>query len=254
MYNVKTNQTLCRLTQLYYLLGIWQRGDESACRKMARKSFYILYYLLFQIFLVSCAIVSESKNEAIFLAAVEILLSVVTIKLMYLLWKKDEIFAFLFDPSVTHSTADTDSFELVNQGIRQFMKFVHSYLLMMGISFVFYILSTLPMFTNGRKLPFFINFTLVGKYSEFIYWIAYAFVISEIFFGFTCTAINVVIWYVLFNYSIEYQVLGNQLKNLGMNKLTTTNIAPWRTINPLRRKTFHQDLTRLIRIHRNIFL
>lgn len=245
MYNVKTNQTFCRIIKIYYLLGIWQRGEESACRKIARKSFYMIYYCLFQIFLVSCALVSETANEAIFLAAVEILLSVVTIKLMYLLWKKDVIFAFLFDPSVMHATAaDTGSFELINRGLRKFMKFVHAYLLMLGIAFVFYILSTLPMFTTGRKLPFIINFTLIGKYSEIIYWVAYAFVISEIFFGFTCTLINVIIWYVLFNYSIEYQVLGHQLRNLGKH---------WIAIDASRRTKFHQDLIRLIRIHRNIF-
>lgn len=50
-----------------------------------------------------------------FLVEVEILLFVVTIKLLYLLWKKDEILAFMFYPIVSHSTADAD--ELVDKEI-----------------------------------------------------------------------------------------------------------------------------------------
>lgn len=250
MHSAKLNQILYRISGLFHLLGIWQREEESPVRRAGRKLLFMLYYILFQIFLVTCACVSESTNETIFLVAVEILLSVVTIKLMYLLWKKDEILAFLFDPIVSHSTADADSSEFIDKEMKMFLNFVYSYLLLLGTAFVFYIFSTLPMFSeSGRKLPFFISFTMVGQYSDIIYWMAYVFVISEILFGFSCTSINVVIWHILFNYSLEYHVLGNQLRNLGTNKMTKT----WKTTYPPGRTDFHQDLIRLIRRHGKIF-
>lgn len=188
-----------------------------------------------------------------FLISVEILLSVVTIKLMYLLWKKDLIFEFLFDPIIVHATADTETFDHVNKEITKFMKFIHSYMVMFPIAFIFYVFSTLPMFSDGRKLPFFIKYTFVGNYSEIIYWIAYVFVISEILFGFACSLTNAIIWYILFNYSIEYKVIGHQLRNLGIKKLWANDPEPWNVLHPSIRTTYNQDLIGLIRSHQNIF-
>lgn len=252
MLKVEANQTLCRIIKMFHLIGIWRKDEEKSASYttdvVVRKLLYVLYYILFQIFLVTCALLSDSSTEKIFLTSIEIILSVVTIKLGHLLWNKDKIQAFLFDPIVAHSTdsdADNAAFELVDKGIKKIMKFVHWYLLMMGITFVFYILSVMPMLSSNedeRKLPFFISFTLVGKYSEFIYWIAYAFVISEIFFGFTCSLINVIIWYILFNYSLEYQLLGNEFRSLGRNKMMTGM------------NVFYRDLVHAVRRQRNIFL
>lgn len=174
---------------------------------------------------------------------------------MYLFCKKDEICGFLLDPIVAHSSADEDAFEhIVSKETKRFMNFVHSYLCLLGICFVLYIISTLPMFSDGRKLPFFTSFTLVGKYSSILYVTAYAFVLSEILIGFTCTAVNVIIWFVMFNYGLEYRVLGHQFRNLNVNKvidrkLQGCNISPEATTV----KLFQQNCIGLFKFHQNVY-
>lgn len=51
MSTVKLNQTLFRMIRLFYLLGIWGKEERS----VARKLFYLFYYILFQVFLVTIA-------------------------------------------------------------------------------------------------------------------------------------------------------------------------------------------------------
>ncbi len=249
MYNVQLNQTLRRIIQTFYLAGIWRKNDESKFHRTGRKFCYMVYYFLFQIFLVTCAVLSDSATQTIFLIAVEILLSVVTIKLIYLLWKKAVICEFAFEPIIAHySTFDNDTFAAVNRKIKNFTNFAYAYSGMLGIAFLLYIFSTLPMFSNGKKLPFFISFTLVGKYSELLYWITYAFVMSEILVGYTCSAFNIIIWYIMFNYSVEYEVLGIQIRNLGMSKSTDFVRS-----QPSTATNYRRDLIRLIKTHQKIF-
>lgn len=248
MNKVELNQTLRRITKIFYLIGVWRTEQEPEFRSTGRKLFYMMYYILFQVFLVTCAILSESRNEAFFLGAVEVFLSVVTIKLMYLLWKKDDIYEFLFDSIVSQLFVNSDTSEIVND-LKNFLKFLDSYLLMLVVSFIFYIVSTLPMFTDGRKLPFFIKFSMVGRYSEIIYWTAYAFVICGIAFGFTCTLLSTLIWYIMFNYSLKYRLLGIGMKNLG--RVTTSNHLE--NVQPSRDQNFYRDMISLIKIHHNLF-
>lgn len=254
MNNVTMNQTIRRITKIFYFFGIWQSKEESTFRKTGRKFIYMSSYILFQIFLVSCATLSKSENELIFLIAVEIMISVITIKLYYLLWEQDNVLAFVNDPIVDHLTADPDILMKLNTKIENFMNFVHSYLTMIGMSFTFYIISSLPIWPTERKLPLLIPyFNFIGKYSEIIYWIEYVYVVSGLICGFTCTLMNVIIWYIMFNYSVEYQVLGKQLRNLGVNKINKTDSRWFNNPQIATRKLFHQNCVDLIKSHRNIF-
>lgn len=242
MENNEVQRMLRLILKALYFLRIWKKKEQPT-QRIDRKIFFMIYYLLFQIFLVTCSIQSPDANEAIFLASVEVLLSVVTVKLICLLWNKDDIYGLIFEPITTHSTHDVDA-ELANAEIKIFMKFIHSYIAMMFCSFISYVFGNLPMVTDDRKLPFFISYTLEGQYSEQIYWIAYVFLVSEIFLGFACTLINIMIWYAMFNYSLEYRALGNQMKNLGTNSV--------KRFQPPGRIEFHRDLVKLIKNHRNL--
>lgn len=136
---------------------------------MTRK---LLYYILFQIFLVTCAFLSDDDDEFVFLISLEIILTFVTIRLVYLLWKKQEILTFLYDPIVAHSTADNEMSVKINKKLKKCMTFLHAYLFFVGTTFVSYIVSCLPILSDDKMLPFFISFTLDVKFSDFLFWIA----------------------------------------------------------------------------------
>lgn len=254
MFKIESNKTLCGIIKIFYQLGIWQI-ENVTIRIKSKKLLHWFNYVLFQIFLVACAFLSDDREEFVFLFEIEIVVSVISIKLMYLLWKEKEILTFLYDPILAHPDADTEMSMKINKKLKMFMKFVYSYLLMAYVSFVFYIISSLPIFSTKKMLPLFINFNLNLKYSEVVYWILYFLIVSWILYSNVSTHITIIIGYVMLNYSIAYHVLASQLKRLGLNAMEKKLVDLRNNSNshPPTKTQFFQDLVRLIRAHQNIF-
>lgn len=253
MNKIEQNQTICRIFKLFYNLGIWQNEQESrkefAVCKIGRKLFYLIYFVQYQIFLVTYALLSDNSNASAFLTAIEIPTAVITIKLVYLLWKKEEILTFIYDPIVSHSSADGQDLEEIKKKVKIFTKFIQTYMVMLVSGTVVMFFSCLPIFSSGKMLPLFISFKLSSKYSEILYWLAYGYVTSFLLCVNLVNFSTVIFWYIMLNYSIEYQVLGNKLKNLGINKTEQLQ----ENCQSASRNLFHQDLIGLIRAQRNIF-
>lgn len=236
MDQLKRNPTFYQIVKLLYRIGMWRDGEESSIRKMARKLFFLLYFTMFLLFLALCAYLTDDSKEFIFLVQLVIIIAVITIKLVYLLWKKDEVLAYLYE-GCRELNNDNDK-------MKKFMKFVNAYIFMLAVAFVFYNTSCLPMFSQDKKLPFFIRFTLTGKYSEILYCLAYVFVGSGIFLCNVFNFITSFIWYTMLNFAIEYEELGNKLRNLCSKKVIT---------KPNREDVGLRDLIILIKAHRNLF-
>lgn len=251
MHKMEINQTFHRMVKLLHHLGVWQNVEESAFGKLGRKTIYLVYFNLFLIFMVSCAYIEDDKNESIFLWQIAIIVVVITIKLYYLLWKKDEILTFLYRRTECYAEFNED-----NKKMKIFMKFVNAYYFMLVVSALVYVATTLPMFSRERELPFFIRFKLTGEYSEIIYWIAYVFLMSNIFFCNVFNLITSIIWYVMLNYGIEYETLGSKFRKLGTNKkikMQTSKKPGSVHQNALRRSDQElKDLIDLIKTHRTL--
>lgn len=246
MQEININQTFNRIVKLLYTLGIWKNCEESASRERARKSFYVIYFLLLQMFLVGCACVANERNEIIFLWLMVVIVAVIGLKLVYLLWKENEILSFLYE-STTHRTDANDD----NQKMKVFLKFVNGYVFGLIVAAVFYNTSVLPIFSSEKRLPFFIRFSFEGNNSEIIYWISYVFVGTGIFYTNLCNLITSIIWYLMLNYAIEYEVLGNKLRNLGTHR-TIKAARPVKKIISNNENEFLQDFIGLIKAHRNL--
>lgn len=159
---------------------------------------------------------------------------------------------FLYDPVVAHCIpGHIESTKQANKKIKKFINFVTLYLLMVVVGVVFGIVSCLPLFSYEKKLPFFISFPFNFNYSEIVYWIAYTFIALG---GVCCVASNlitVIIWYIMLNYSVEYEVLENKLRNLGVNKTNkTTNVKLTKNSRKSLQNSFQKDLVTLIKDHR----
>lgn len=248
MYKIELNETIKRIVKILYQAGVWQSEDESAGRKTARKLFFLIYIIIFQVFNGTSAFLSDDKTESIFLTEVGMIYGVLTFKLVYLLWKKDKILEFLNDPITAHSTEYQEVFEHVNEKLNKFMKFVHAYLFMLTITSSFIPVVCLPLFTAEKKLPYFISMDWTD--SEFIYWIAYGFVFLAVICGYLFNLLTVLVWYQMFNYSVAYEVLGSHLKNLGRNKCTESRQRKKSQYTEL--NLIHRELIDLIKTHRNI--
>ncbi len=240
--------TFCRIIRIFYVFGFWQNTKTWTFRKAARKFLYLLNMILFQTMIVTCACINDNKSESLFLIQVEITAIVMTVKLLYILRNKDNILSFLSDSTVVNCCTDSGMYVQVNQKVKKFIKFIHVYLAM--VAFVVILLIISPFFTSYKMLPMFIIYSFDWKYSELIYWIIYSPLAFQFFLIFVINLFTVIIWYVMFNCSIRYEILGYQLMNLGMPKYTINEIE---TISLPECDLFYQELISLVEMHQKIF-
>lgn len=243
MYNVEPNETIQRIVKILHQTGVWRLVEASIFRETCRKLFFLLYLIAFQVFNAISAFLTDDKNETIFLTEIGVFYAVITVKQVYLLWKKDKIIAFLNDPISAHSTEHHEVSQYVNRKLNGFMRFVHIYLLMLTITSSFIGTSCLPMFTTEKKLPYFISYSIDWTQSEIMYWFMYGFVSLAIIYGFIFNFVTIFIWYLMFNYSVAYEVVGNQLRNLGVDRRPTAT----------ERNLFQLQLIDSVETHRNTF-
>lgn len=249
MYNIEPNKTIQRIIKTLYHTGIWRNEEEYTFRKTGRKVLFLIYLFAFQVFNDVSAFLSNDKNELIFLTEIGMFYAVMTFKQVYLLWKKDEIIAFLNDPITAHSTECSELSEHVNGKLNKFMRFVNVYLYMLGVTSSFIGISCFPIFTTEKKLPFFISYSFNWTESEIIYWMTYGFVFLAIVLGFLINLVTIFIWYLMFNYSVAYEVLGHKLKNMGRG----TPVVRREYSQSAELNSFHLMLIDSIKAHQNIF-
>ncbi len=240
MYKLEVDPTLCRMMEIYRRAGIWRNEDESDFRKSCMRILYFLQYFSFPVYVLVGAYnayLSDDTNQLIFLVEVGIAALITWLKSAYLLWRKDEISNFLYDPIVTHCTENYGESLIAKQKIRKVAAFIKIYTWML-VGMEITVLS-LPIFTsNNRMLPMFIRFDLESDYDLILYWLAYLCGAVGCVFSLIYTTLLLFIWYILYNYSIEYKLQGHRFRSIGT---TTSN-------------TYHQELIHLIRAHNKLFL
>ncbi|KAJ6635258.1 hypothetical protein Bhyg_13843, partial [Pseudolycoriella hygida] len=130
------------------------------------------------------------------------------------------------------------------------MQIVHAYLVIMAVVVFLLIVPPLPVFSSERELPMFIVYSFEWTYKDLMYWLIYSPLAVQIILMFVVNLLTVIIWYVMLNFSIKYQVLGNQLTNLGMPKYSDIDIA---TLPTPEDDLFYLELIASVEKHQNIF-
>lgn len=244
MYTFEVHETIHRLVRLYYRLGIWQNEDESKFRKMGRDIFYLTYFVLQSLFYFMLAFIKDNTNTRIFMLEVGIGLGIIIVKVVYVLWKKEEILEFVYVRIIAHSTNYRQRWQEVTRKWNIFWKLVHIFIFELGSAMVFISVSCLPVFINEKKLPLYIDYSLD---SEILYWVTYIFNALGFVFASIYLLVSVFVWYVMLSYSIEYQELGIRLKNLGKNEELQGKSQS------AKRNSFARELVDLIKTHQNIY-
>lgn len=246
MYEIEIHQTINRIVKLYNFLGIWRNEEESNGRKRGRQIFFISYFILVVLYYILCAFCSDNINNFIFMLEVAIGVAVVGIKALYVFWKEKAILEFLYNRIVAHSTESRQRWEEVNVKLNSFMTCVHIYLYELYGALIFIIVSCSPLFFEEKTLPLYINFSMIWKwkYFDIMYWPTYVFAAMGFVFSCVFILVTVIVWYLMFTYSIEYQELGIQLKSLGTTEEKSQSAEYG---------AYARDLVRLIKAHRSIF-
>ncbi|XP_037049666.1 odorant receptor 94b-like [Bradysia coprophila] len=226
MYSIQVDRTFQQIIKIFYQIGIWQNDEESNFRKTGKK----LFYTFFEVVCIN---------------------AVVYVKFLYLLFKKHEILAFLNDQFVVHAIENRQEYEQTNEKLKKFVKFIRPYYLALFITVVLLIVTKLPIFSADRGLPFFISFS--WNDSEIVYWLAYLFVSLSTLLYDIINLITILIWYMMLNYSIEYELLGNKLHGLGARRETIQPMVKnQKNIELQQRSMFVEDLIVVMKVHQNL--
>ncbi|XP_037040972.1 putative odorant receptor 71a [Bradysia coprophila] len=251
MFSIELDEALQRILKIFYRMGIWQRDEESNYRKIGMKMFYTFFGALFLIFFATNAFLCDDRNESIFSVQISIAAAILYVKTLYVLFNKQEILAFLYDPIVVHSIENREEYDETVKKINKFMNFVRPYCLAIFLTVSLLIVIKLPIFSTDKGLPLFISFS--WNRSEIIYWLAYLFLSLSCFLYATMNLITILIWYMMLNYSIDYELLGNKLRKLGVVKKTIAKKAKkQKEFRLTQRSGFVEDLIVLVKAHRNL--
>lgn len=243
VYKFELDESIRRIIRMYYWFGIWRETDEHYLRKFVVRLLYLLQNLSFVSISLVGAYFSDDENQRIFLVQVSIVLSVMTVKLFYLLYRNEVILGFLYDPTVVHCVTDYDESLEVKDKIDKIVKFIQAYTVIAGVATVFTVIISLPIFTSDKRIPLFIKFEMDSEYETLFYWLAFLYLVTCFFFGLIYPWTIVFLWYIMYNFAIEYKVIGSEFRRLGhpkKGKQVTQN-------------SFHRDLICLIKSQKRLF-
>lgn len=246
MYQVEIPKTINNIISLLYRLSFWHRGEKASIRDIGIKLFYSCYYLLLPISCLTGAIISDNKDDSIFVSEVGISIIVLSTKLLYLIWNEKKILELLNRIAI-YSVEDVKDFILVNNKLEKFTKFIKIYLIVMFFGATFG--SFIPILRGEQKLSLNIGFPLDYKNDITIFWTAPLFLYTEMLMSIIATLLSILIWYLMIACALRYEVLGKQIINMGAIKATE---ATRKNLNVGNQNIFRRHLIAAIEYHKNL--
>lgn len=222
-----------------YRIGLWNRGTNATFKETLVKIFYSIYFMLFPLSLFGGAIQSDKTDETIFLTESATVVMVTLTNFLYVVWKKDEIIDTLQHMCV-HRVKNQADFVKCNNKLNVIMNVLTTFWVITAVMATFTGLIA-PFFGNERKLFFSIAFPLDWRNSEIAYWMAFSFLFTTVTLCTISVLFAILKWYFLSNCTMKYELLGNQLRNIGAIEVGA--VADQRKILQMKKKNlFLRDL------------
>lgn len=215
---IEIHPLIRQIIRVYYKFGVWQNADVNLFRKIVRMMVFLLGSIGFVAALIGGSLVAEDYNESLYLLTAGIIVAVLIFK-TYLNYSKGNQILTVLHAICLHSVPNSEQLQYqVYLKLNNFKKFAVLYLgIILVILFTFFILYS-PILTSERKLPFNIWFPFDWKRYALAHWMAYSYIIFSLTFNSFICLLTLIIWYIMLNCSIKYQILGQRLKNLGTVK------------------------------------
>lgn len=246
MHSIKLHSRVEQTITLFYFIGLWPSENRSSFSKWCLKIMHLVLPICYMISVLPASFDSDNITEIVFVAVIFIASCVQAIRWHYFIWRYDEIMKFLQSMGA-HSIDDHQDFFRVNNKINFFMKCATVYHFMIFCSLVVFNILTLPIISNTKRLPLNLYFPLNWKENEIIYWIAFAFAGFQIMCISVYSIANTAIWYLMMCCGIKYELLGNELRNLGKGTLKKTIISITEE-----QDLFFKELITLIQKHQSL--
>lgn len=214
MFDINVHPRIYSMMSVFRLIRLWRDGESDAHR-LGRN---VLQLTLFLHYLISSLIVvyiSNDADEKRFFSVVSIIIVNVTVRLYYILWKKNEIIELTIRIGVG-SVRSQDTLNRIRKRTDLFITFATAMLVMNYGANVALIVFKLPFIGAKKQLPINLYFPYDWQANEFRFWGTYAFVTYEMILCPTCTLLNVIIWYLMMCLAMKYRALGECLKMMGV--------------------------------------
>ncbi len=211
MWRVKVPKNIQEITKFLCRVGFWHEDEETVGQRRL-KIFYSIYFSLFSILIAAGVVDIDDKDEKIF-SVLNLLIGVVLqMKFMYLIWNKKEILGH-FNEVCGYGTGDRE-YATVHEKSTNFKKYAAIFL-----SLCYFTLSCIlfvgPFVGPERNLIFHYPYPLDWQKSEFSFWAAFMFNITEAAIATIIHSFSVFIWYLIANCCWNYEVLGLKIRKMG---------------------------------------
>lgn len=165
--------------------------------------------------LIGGSLIAEDYNESLYLLTAGIIVGVLIFK-TYLNYSKGTQILTVLHAICIHSVPNSE--ELPYQLKRKLNNFKIFSIFFLGIILVIlftFLILYCPILSAEKKLPFNIWFPFGWKRYALAHWLAYSYIIFCLTFNSFMCLLTLIIWYIMLNCSIKYQILGQHFKNLG---------------------------------------
>lgn len=140
----------------------------------------------------------------------------------------------------------------INRKLKHFMIFVKVFF-SCSVLIAICALLIVPFLGTERKLFFNIGFPLDWQHNNFAYWIAFIFILTEVFLSAISVLFSVMMWYLLLNCGLRFEVLGQDLCNMGMVAEVVDETGNKCMISKAEKENqFSKDLVAAIQTHQKI--
>lgn len=242
MYKIETPSTINRIVALYYGLRVWNRNEDTFILATLLTLFQAIFFVLFVTSVIVGAAIAPDMQEVVFLTDFAILTGTHTVRLLYIVWKKEEIRQFIEEIG-THCTDDVGEFVRVKSKISALMKFAEIFVLACSADVSLIIVH--PIFSSSEI----INIALPWKKSRLVFWIKHIIVSVGCVYSIIWFLFSVIIWFIMLNCSLKYQMLGDQLTNMGK---TAPKGKELKVSSLKQHASCEEDLLKAIKTHRKI--
>lgn len=210
-YTIEVPDTIKRLIAILYLFGLWTKIDRTTFQQLC----YIISFTFVVLLVFLGAYLSENKDRAVFLGVVWLVCIVQICRMYFIIWKQDTILRCIEKTAVNHTT-DYEVYAGIDKKIKIILSIARTFIATAFLTTCAGIF--LPFAYSEKTLILPIAFPVDYKTNEIAFWIAHACVIWCLFSSVICCLPMTIIWYLMLNIVVKFEVLGSEFKNLGGKK------------------------------------
>lgn len=225
MYNIEIHNFINKIIESFYRLRLWNVLDDTPILVNVLKHFQLLYFASFVLSMATGAFITNEKDEFIFLIVAAMINGVIVYRMATIIGKKNEILGFIGEFGRHSNIKNKEDFVQINNQLDNLIKFAKAFVWMcvVGVTFAMFV----PVTSSERKLVFNIALPTQWKRNDIIFWVAHLYSVLGCTYSSHSLLLSIIVWYLMVNCAVKYKLLGNQLRDLGVqNNLVSKEERP----------------------------